>query len=99
MARAQAEQFVEEVGRRLRALEERAAPAERDAMGRTAMEARRDYLEFARRHPTFERGTSRWADFAGRFRRATQQHAVMQVQVKEIPVSYTHLTLPTNREV
>jgi len=79
-----AEDFVDEVGRRLCILEARAAPAERDQLGRTAMEARRDYLEFAWRHPTFERGKSRWADFAGQFGRAVIQHAVTQAQAKEI---------------
>jgi len=79
-----AEDFVDEVGRRLCILEARAAPAECDQFGRTAMEARQDYLEFARRHPTFERGKSRWADFAGQFGRAVIQHAVTQAQAKEI---------------
>jgi len=79
-----AEEFKDEVGRRLRQLEARAAPAKRDALGRTAIEARRDYLEFARRHPTLGRGKSRWADFARRFCRAMMQHRVTQMQAKEI---------------
>ena len=37
---------------------------ERDHLGRTRSEARKDYLGFTRDRPTFERGRDCWNDFA-----------------------------------
>ena len=37
---------------------------ERDHLGRTRREARKDYLCFTRDRPTFERGRDCWNDFA-----------------------------------
>jgi hypothetical protein len=54
----------------------------RDAAGRTPQEARREYLEFSRNRPTFERGKDRWVDFALRFRRAKDDHGVTDEQGK-----------------
>ena len=48
---------------------------ERDHLGRTPREARKDYLCFTRDRPTFERGRDRWNDFAIRFQGAMRDHA------------------------
>ena len=40
---------------------------ERDHLGRTRSEARKDYLCFTRDRQTFERGRDRWNDVAIRF--------------------------------
>ena len=40
---------------------------QRDQHGRTEEQARRDYREFSKLKPTFERGRDRWVDFARRF--------------------------------
>jgi len=55
---------------------------ERNARGWTPAEARREYLEFARNRPTFERGRGRWVDFAQRFDGARQDHGVGDQQAK-----------------
>ena len=47
---------------------------ERDHLGRTHSEARKDYLCFTRDRPTFERGRDRWNDFSIRFQGAMRDH-------------------------
>ena len=47
---------------------------ERDNLGRTRSEARKDYLGFTRDRPTFERGRDRWNDFAIRFQGSMRDH-------------------------
>ncbi len=56
----------------------------RDIMGRTANEARRDYLDFSLKRPTFERGKTRWNDFAHLFRTASAGFAVTDAQAREV---------------
>ena len=55
---------------------------ERDHLGRTRSEARKDYLCFTRDRPTFERGRDRWNDFAIRFQGAMRDHGVTEEQAK-----------------
>ena len=55
---------------------------ERDNLGRTRSEARKDYLGFTRDRPTFERGRDRWNDFAIRFQGSMRDHGVTEEQVK-----------------
>ena len=56
----------------------------RDVMGCTATEARRDYLEFLTKRPTFERGKTRWNDFAHLFTTARNGYAVTDAQAREV---------------
>ena len=39
----------------------------RDPHGRTEQEARKDYIDFCKLRPQFERGQGRWTDFAVQF--------------------------------
>ena len=55
---------------------------ERDNLGRTRSEARKDYLGFTRDRPTFERGRDRWNDFAIRFQGSMRDHGVTEEQAK-----------------
>ena len=55
---------------------------ERDHLGRTRSEARKDYLGFTRDRPTFERGRDHWNDFAIRFQGAMRDHGVTEEQAK-----------------
>ena len=55
---------------------------ERDHLGRTRSEARKDYLCFTRDRPTFERGRDRWNDFVIRFQGAMRDHGVTEEQAK-----------------
>ena len=55
---------------------------ERDHLGRTRSEARKDYLGFTRDRPTFERGRDRWNDFAIRFQGSMRDHGVTEEQAK-----------------
>ena len=55
---------------------------ERDHLGRTRREARKDYLCFTRDRPTFERGRDRWNDFAIWFQGAMRDHRVTEEQAK-----------------
>ena len=55
---------------------------ERDNLGRTRSEARKDYLGFTRDRPTFERGRDRWNDFAIRFQGSMRDHGVTAEQAK-----------------
>ena len=57
---------------------------QRDEYGRTAQEARRDYLDFAKSRPTFERGKNRWNDFAALFTAAKDDYAVTDAQAKRV---------------
>jgi len=59
-------------------------PVARDEHGRTAAEAHKDFVEFANKKPTFERGTSRWADFAYLFARSRERYRATDVQAKEV---------------
>ena len=49
-----------------------------------AMQARREYLEFLRNHPKFERGKDRWSDFAFRFESARERHGVGDEHAKAV---------------
>ncbi|MBM3938855.1 MAG: hypothetical protein FJ333_09430 [Sphingomonadales bacterium] len=86
MAQAQqltAEQIFEQMQNRLRELEHRVQnQPQRDHLGRTQLEARKDYLEFAKNKPTFERGKNRWVDFASQFDRARVDYGVTEIQAK-----------------
>ena len=53
-------------------------------MGRTQKEVRQDYLDFAKNRPTFERGKSRWNDFAALFRAAKDDYGVNDAQAKRV---------------
>ena len=55
---------------------------ERDNLGRTRSEAKKDYLGFTRDRPTFERGRDRWNDFAIRFQGSMRDHRVREEQAK-----------------
>ena len=59
---------------------------ERDHLGRTRGEARKDYLGFTRDRPTFERGRDRWNDFAIRFQGSMRDHGVTEEQAKWRPL-------------
>ena len=52
--------------------------AQRDEHGRTRQEAHREYLDFGKNRPTFERGKNRWTDFAQQFNRARADHRVTE---------------------
>ena len=55
---------------------------ERDQLGRTRSEARKDYLCFTRDRPMFERGRDCWNDFAIGFQGAMRDHGVTEEQAK-----------------
>ena len=55
---------------------------ERDHLGRTRSDARKDYLCFTRDRPTFERGRDHWNDFAIRFQGSMWDHGVTEEQAK-----------------
>ena len=54
----------------------------RDAQGRNEEQARRDYREFSKVKPTFERGRDRWVDFAHRFNGTRIEYGVNDQQAK-----------------
>ena len=54
----------------------------RDAQGRNEEQARRDYREFSKVKPTFERGRDRWVDFARRFNGTRIEYGVNDQQAK-----------------
>jgi len=54
----------------------------RDEHGRTAEQARKDYREFSKVKPTFERGRDRWVDFARRFNGTKLEYGVTDQQAK-----------------
>lgn len=56
----------------------------RDEQGRSAIERRKDYLDFAAKRPTFERGRNRWNDFAKLFTKAKNDYAVTDEQAKNV---------------
>ena len=55
---------------------------QRDQHGRTEEQARRDYREFSKLKPTFERGRDRWVDFARRFNGTRLEYMVTDQQAK-----------------
>ena len=55
---------------------------ERDNLGRTRSEARKDYLGFTRDRPTFERGRDCWNDFPIHFQGSMRDHGVTEEQAK-----------------
>ena len=58
------------------------AGGQRDQHGRTEEQARRDYREFSKIKPTFERGRDRWVDFARRFNGTRLEYMVTDQQAK-----------------
>lgn len=79
-------------------LERLAVPGERDALGRTRAEARRDINDFMHNCPKFERGKGRWVDFARRFTHSKNYSGVTDEQAKDA-LYYQAITGPSSRLV
>ncbi len=54
----------------------------RDKHGRTEREARKDYVDFCKLRPQFERGRGRWTDFAVQFSKIHNDFHINDHQAK-----------------